>query len=203
MRLTDGDLIYGIQAYREDTLKRVQERIPSALTIDIFNKAVLKLDRSQSLDTLDDQIKTLIEAGPADENDFSALREQDQPRFKGYVHHLIKTRILVWDSPYSLKEEVFFTEACQSAIEFIHLNGKKIYFILDGLDKDNVLTPSQKKFHSYTSSELRAAFRFWLNDRTYADTVLFYERGEPLAQLPWLDETGRILPEWRALISVR
>ena len=119
-------------------------------------------------------------------------------------------------------EEEFYKMACEEAIRYTHFIGAKIHFILDGVSSLDACDPESRLYGSYTSHELRVIFRLWMNEfmaemaraggelesvaaptgaggssSRILETVRFYRHGD-LVSAPWLDQKGKLLPEWTA-----
>jgi hypothetical protein len=85
---------------------------------------------------------------------------------------------------------------CKRAIDFTVGHERKIRFLLDGLNLQDVTSKATRYGPSFTASELRYIYRNW--DR-FRDHVVFYENGRRSEQTPW-----EIDPEaWEAYETLR
>ncbi len=71
---------------------------------------------------------------------------------------------------------------CKRAIDFTVSHERKIRFLLDGLNLQDVTSKATRYGPSFTASELRYIYRNW--DR-FKDHVFFYENGIRSKQAPW------------------
>lgn len=71
---------------------------------------------------------------------------------------------------------------CKNAIGFTVSQGKKIRFLLDGLNMSAIALKEERLGLSFTSVELRYIYRHWKEFKEY---VVFYEQGRRLKKAPW------------------
>lgn len=71
---------------------------------------------------------------------------------------------------------------CKRAIDFTVSHGRKIRFLLDGLNLQDVTSKARRYGPSFTASELRYIYRNW---NRFRDHVVFYENGIRSEQAPW------------------
>lgn len=79
---------------------------------------------------------------------------------------------------------------CKRAIDFTIAQGRKILFLLDGLNMFDVVSKSNVYGPSFTASELRYIYRNW---NRFKDHIAFYEEGSRLVHAPWELETQQDL----------
>ncbi|MBX3486923.1 MAG: hypothetical protein KF798_03345 [Candidatus Paracaedibacteraceae bacterium] len=71
---------------------------------------------------------------------------------------------------------------CKNAIGFTIAQGKKVRFLLDGLNMGVISSKERRLGLSFTSVELRYVYRHW---EEFKGHVVFYERGQRLEAAPW------------------
>ncbi len=198
-----GDLLYGIQNFRRETLNQLKNSYPSrAWTVDIFNKLIWSklvegelfksvLDRKETLNQWLAKNELCLDNNSEDQDEQRLCQnDEEKARFAAYYEYLVKKIESEATSMGFAVDTQFYRFACIQAISFNHQNHRKIHFILDGLELDQVYTNGSKNFDSFTSHELRSIVRE-ANDPTsdVAVSVEFYQTGKQISD----DEKHRLL----------
>ena len=191
--IREGDLIYGLQTARAETLTLLRREHPRKFyTVDVLNDWVfgwlrdesgeLKTDSGAVTDILSEQMMR------------GELDAWGMQRLNDYHHFLVKnlpvplSRVFVGlpaereeDFSHQMRiRDHFVSEACVGAIRFVQSQGLKIHFIIDQLELGEVLNSQSPNFNSYTSKELRAVIRGFRDDPSLIDSIEFYRAGRKL-----------------------
>ena len=192
MGFEPGDFLYGLQSAREATLEVFKSNphlAGRALTIDVFNKFIwFKLRSELGIFTIrpEETDRQISDAVFRDE-----LAESDRDRVNHYYSDVLRLAVG------SGSEEEFYRAACVEAISYSHHRGRKIHFILDQLDFDEIGNPAARYHQSYTNYELRGVLSLYQKDPMILRTVIFYRAGERLNE----EAAIQVLQRLRSLVS--
>ncbi|MFZ9596620.1 MAG: hypothetical protein ACO3A2_11155 [Bdellovibrionia bacterium] len=206
VELKEGDLIYGLNDYRERTIEGLQSQSTHqkkpAYTIDHFNNKLIGFlnDPSQPQLYLPD---------------LSSLSEESTERFHRYQdylsHHHYFQNPKARQKPEN-SEDLALKRACKAAIEFtFNLNSAApserhtLHFILDGLEEEGALDPmkSNRNYSQFTSTELRFLFKLSILHPEILKNVRFYRYGKKLESPPWRNSDGTLNPLWKTYWEAR
>jgi hypothetical protein len=191
--IRDGDLIYGLQTARAETLTLLKREHPRKFyTIDVLNDWVFGWLREESgeLKTDADGVSAILGRRLRQ----GELDAWGMARLIDYHHFLVKNLPVPLsgvsagvpaeregDFSHQMRiRDHFVSEACVRAIRFVQSQGRKIHFIIDQLEMGEVVNSQSPHFNSYTSQELRGVVRGFRDDPTLIDAIEFYRAGRKL-----------------------
>lgn len=195
MQFQHGDFLFGLQTEREGIRSHlVEQKRYGAVTVDQFNNKCLgeiQLDMVDRPERLSKLVSDLIKR---EENPVSV---DDRERLSRFIRYLI----LNYDdssSPLASFENSTLAQVCKIAIQFAQAEGKKIHFVLDGLDMEKVLEETSVNYNSFTSQELRHVYLLWKKDPKILDTVIFYHNYQEVLA-PWLENDPSVRLPWNTV----
>ncbi len=171
----NGDLLYGLQTGREETLSSLKRDYPEgkAFTVDVFNNLILGHFRApgKGLITQEDLIRERV-AGLVQSGKLHGL---DADRFGRYLLFLGRGMSV---EKQKMESDDFIREACILAIFFTAQERQKIHFVLDGFDPRHAVDVRNRHYGSFTGHEFRAIVDRYREDPSILNSIEFYEAGE-------------------------
>lgn len=176
---TKGDLLYGLQSYRDPYLKPILKKTGYEFcTVDRFNNKFTP----QLMDNETFSTKKYLELRGKIENHEQKILD---PQIAAYMITIMEDALIKNEVFEGMKNEDLIILLCVKAIDYTIERNHKIHFILDHIDIDKIFSKEyEKDGKGFTNAELKYIYHNW---QQLQHGIIFYDNGR-VVDAPWIKE---------------